>query len=111
MTEAEIKEVQKDMIEERRRLVLEAVTCRLESIINACDQTIQLKHDEVKKTLLDLKMYVYQPASRLAFDPEDTSRRMVDSMHSIKECIDRKACATAVLADLKKTLGVAEVEG
>ena len=110
MTEDNIVKNQMQLVEERRQYVLTKSEQELGALISQCDLDLKRKDDNVKKILLNLKEYVYQPCSDHTYDIYRAVTNIAAFKRDVEEIEKRKLSYVATLSEIKGAFAEAEAK-
>lgn len=110
MTEDNIVKTQMQLVDERKQYVLAKSEQELGALIAQCDLDLKRKDDNVKKILLNLKEYVYQPCSDSTYDIYRAVTNIAAFKRDVEEIEERKLSYVAALSEIKGTFVEAEAK-
>ena len=110
MTEDNIVKTQMQLVEERKQYVLAKSEQELGALIAQCDLDLKRKDDNVKKILLNLKEYVYQPCSDSTYDIYRAVTNIAAFKRDVEEIEKRKLSYVAALSEIKGAFVEAEAK-
>jgi hypothetical protein len=110
MTEDNIVKNQMQLVEERKQYVLAKSEQELGALIAQCNLDLKRKDDNVKKILLNLKGYVYQPCSDSTYDICRAVTNIAAYKCDVEEIEKRKLRYVAALSEIKGAFTEAEAK-
>ena len=110
MTEENIVKNQMLLVDERKQYVLAKSEQELGALIAQCDLDLKRKDDSVKKILLNLKEYVYQPCSDSTYDIYRAVTNIAAFKRDVEEIEERRLSYVAALSEIKGAFAEAEAK-
>lgn len=110
MTEDNIVKNQMQLVDERKQYVLDKSKQELGALIAQCDLDLKRKDDNVKKILLNLKEYVYQPCSDSTYDIYRAVTTIAAFKRDVEEIEKCKLSYVAALSEIKSVFAWAEAK-
>lgn len=110
MTEDNIVKNQMQLVDERKQYVLAKSEQELGALIAQCDLDLKRKDDNVKKILLNLKEYVYQPCSDSTYDIYRAVTNIAAFKRDVEEIEERRLSYVAALSEIKGAFAEAEAK-
>lgn len=110
MTEENVAKSQLQLVEERKQYVLDKAERELDAQVEQCELEIRRKQDNIRKILLNLKEYVYQPCSDRCYNVYDAVTNIASFRHDLIELEERKHSCREALLEVKAAFAEAEAE-
>lgn len=110
MAEDNVVKNQMQLVEERKQYVLAKSEQELGALISQCELDLKRKDDNVKKILLNLKEYVYQPCSNSTYDIYQAVTNIATFKYDVEEIEKRKLSYAAALSEIKGAFVEAEAK-